>query len=137
MTTLAEYANGLAVLAIPGVVHDFGMEPPFSLTEAGMPCKWLRLPKQPRSQYVFSVDGLEYQGTGLMTVEVVIAVEAVNMGLPEPNFRNTVALTDAACKAIITADVAMSWPTANARVDIVMVSEMTYWAVVAQATARG
>ena len=60
-TTLQEFAEGVAALSIPGVVQDFGMEPPLSLNEAGLPAKYLRVPRQPRDRYVFAVDGATYQ----------------------------------------------------------------------------
>lgn len=136
-TTLQEFAEGVAALSIPGVVQDFGMEPPLSLNEAGLPAKYLRVPRQPRDRYVFAVDGATYQGTGMMVLEVVIAVEAVNLGFPEPNFRNTVAMTDALCRVLTKADVAMSWPVVNSRTEVVRVADIAYWAVTAQVTARG
>jgi len=135
--TLAQYAEGIAALNIPGVVYDWRMEPPGSLVNCGLPSKYLRVPRQPREQYVFAVDGATYQGTGMMVLEVVIAIEALTMGFPEPNFRSTVEMTDALCKVLPQADVADTWPTLTCRTEVIRVADLAYWAVTAQVTARG
>ena len=137
MTDFYDYATGLAATAIPGVVQDWGMEPPQSLNEPGLPCKWLRLPRSDRERFVYAIDGADAHGSGMMTIEVVICIEAVNLGFPEPNFRNTVAMSDAVTKTLTKADVAMSWPTVSTRVTVVSVAQTDYWALVALVTARG
>jgi len=135
----ATYIQGLAALVIPGVTRDYGMEPPGSLNIADMPAKFLRLPVEARSRFALAIDGANAHGSGLMTVEVVIVMEPVAQDLPEPNFTVTVNMCDAATKALVKADVALSWPeavTVQVRADII-VAGIAYWAVVATVQARG
>ena len=133
------YVEGLAELVIPGVVRDYGMEPPQSLNTADMPAKFLRLPVESRSRFALAIDGADAHGSGMMTVEVVVVLQPVAQDLPEPNFTSTVEMCDAMTKALVKADVALSWPEAVSvavRPDI-DVGGFMHWAVVASVTARG
>lgn len=136
---LATFVGGLADLSIPGVAYDYGMEPPLSLNTADMPAKFLRLPVEGRSRFALAIEGADAHGSGLMSVEVVVVIQPVAQDLPEPNFVKTVAMCDAMTKAIVKADVALSWPEVvglQVRADIV-VAGIAYWAIVATVQARG
>jgi len=135
----SDYVEGLAATVIPGVVRDYGMDPPASLNTADMPAKFLRLPVEGRSRFTLAIDGADRHGSGLMTCEVVVAIEPVVQDLPEPNFTRTVAMVDDMTKALVKADVALSWPeavTVQVRADVI-VAGTAYWAVVASIRARG
>jgi len=135
----ASYVAGLAAVAVVGVTRDYGLEPPASLNTADLPSKFLRLPIEGRSRFTLAVDGANRHGTGLMTCEVVIAIEPIVQDQPEPNFTRTTAMVDNVTKAFAQADVALSWPesvSVQVRADI-FVAGIAYWAVVASIRARG
>ena len=133
------FVQGVAATAVPGVVHDFGMEPPGSLSTADLPAKFLRLPRTQRERFAFAVDGADMHGTGIMTVEVVIAFMPTVQGLPEDNFTETVRLVDAITKTFVKAETvpAMSWPEVNCRVTVFSVAGIDYWSILAEISARG
>lgn len=132
-----DYVTGLAATAVPTVVHDFGMEPPGSLSTADLPAKFLRLPRTNRERFAFAIDGADAHGSGMMTVEVVVAFLPVVQGMPEDNFDQTVQLVDHVTKAFTKARVAISWPTVSCRVTVLEVAGLAYWVVIAEVTARG
>lgn len=135
----ADYVANVAAVAVAGVARDYGLEPPASLNTADLPAKFLRLPVEGRSRFALAVDGADRHGTGLMTIEVVVAMEPIVQDFPEPIFTRTTAMVDAITKAYLKADVALSWPEAvsvQVRADVV-VAGIAYWAVVASIRARG
>lgn len=131
------YVEGVAATTVPGVTKDFGMEPPQSLSTPMLPAKFLRVPKSTRERFAYCVEGADMHGSGMMTVEVIIAIEPVVQGLPEPNFTATVNMSDNVTKAFTKADIAASWPTVTTRVQEYTVHGHNYWALVAEVTARG
>jgi len=137
MTDYLNYVQGVAATAVPTVVKDFGMEPPGSLSTAQLPAKFLRLPRTNRERFAFCVQGADAHGSGMMTVEVVIAFMPVAQGMPEDNFTNTVQLVDHLTKTFTKADVALDWPDVSVRVTVMEVAGIDYWAAVAEITARG
>ena len=133
------YVTGLAGVAVADVERDYGMAPPMQLSTADLPAKFLRLPVGGRSRFTLAVEGADRHGTGMMTCEVVIAMEPIEQNQPEPNFVSTTAMVDAVTKAFVKADVALSWPEAvsvQVRADVI-VAGIAYWAVVASIQARG
>ena len=105
------FVQGCANEAVPTVVHDFGMEPPASLSTADLPAKFLRVPRTTRERFAFCVTGADSHGIAEMTVEVVVVFNPVVQGLSEPNFTETVKIVDHLTKVFTKADVASSWPT--------------------------
>lgn len=132
-----DYVTGIAAESVPTVVHDFGMEPPQSLSTADLPAKFLRLPRTNRERFAFAIDGADAHGTGMMTVEVVVAFLPTVQGMPEDNFNQTVQLVDHITKTFTKAKVAISWPTVSCRVTILPVAGIEYWVILAEVTARG
>lgn len=131
------YVQAVANVNVPTVVKDFRMEPPGSLSTAQLPAKFLHLPRTTRDRFAFCVEGADAHGSGMMTVEVVIAFMPTIQGMPENNFTKTVELVDHLTKTFTRADVAASWPTVSVRVVIFQVAEIDYWAAVAEISARG
>ena len=132
------YVEDLAELVIPGVVKDYGMEPPQSLNTADMPAKWVQGAKEERSRFALAIGGADAHGSGIMTLQVVVAFKPVAQDMPEWNFTRTVELCDAMTKALVKADVALSWPEVSLEVrPDIDVGGFMHWAVVATVTARG
>lgn len=133
----AAFCLAVANVNVPTVVKDFRMEPPGSLSTAQLPAKFLRLPRTERERFAFCVQGADAHGSGMMTVEVVIAFLPVAQGMPEDNFTQTVGLVDHLTKTFTKADVAASWPEVSVRVVVFSVAGIDYWAAIAEVTARG
>ena len=136
-TRFSDYVKNVAGVQVVGVVRDWELEPPGSLATADLPAKFIRVPTSTRDRYVFCVGGGDYQGSGEMTVEVVIITNAVAQGLPLSNTTLTAEMADHLLHAYTQADIAMSWPSVNVRQTIFSIAGIDYWALVAQVTARG
>ena len=136
-TRFSDYIKAVAAVEVTGVVRDWGMEPPGSLATADLPAKFIRVPNSARERYVFCVGGAQYQGSGDMTVEVIVCINPVVQGLPLSNTILTAEMTDNVLRAYLQADIAMSWPTVEIRQVIMNVAGIDYWALVSQVTARG
>ena len=140
MTTLLEFAQGLAALEIEGVAYDFGMDRPMSLKTAQLPCKYLRAVQSERERFAFDVSGATAHGFGrTMRLQIVIALCPLGLGLPEPNFISTVEMSDYVTLAVTKADVAMSWPQVSTEVTQVSLQggQEWFWALVATVEATG
>ncbi len=132
------FVQAVAAVAVPGVKHDFGMEPPGSLKTAQLPAKFLRVPRTTRERFAFCVQGANARGQAEMMVEVVVAFMPVSLGMPENNFTQTVALVNAITLAYLQAeDVGSSWPTVSVRIANFEVGQEVYWAAVAEISAAG
>lgn len=131
------FVQGAANTVVPGVVHDFGMEPPGSLKTAQLPAKFLRVPRTTRERFAFCVQGADAHGRADMTVEVVIAFLPVAQGMPEDNFTQTCTLVDHITKTFTKADIAASWPTVSVRIVNMEIGGEMYWVAVAEITATG
>ena len=131
------FVQAVAAVAVPGIAHDFGMEPPASLSTADLPAKFLRVPRTTRERFAFCVTGASSHGEADMTVEVIIAFMPVVQGMPEDNFTQTCTLVDHLTKTFTKADVAASWPTVSVRVANMEVAGTAYWVAVAEISAAG
>ena len=136
-TTFWDFCEGVSKVVIDGVKQNFGTEPPASVSDAGLPAEFMRVPRSTRSRFVYNVEGASAQGFGTLQVEVVILMEPVSTGLPEPNFDKTAKMSDAVAIAMTQADVAMSWPVVSTRVAIYPVAGHNYWALLATIQATG
>ena len=129
-----EFAENIAALAIPGVVRDYGLAPPMSLSTAGLPAKYLSSARGTGAPIVFC----EGEGSKMMVLSVIIAIEPHVQSIPEANKRNTLQMMDDAYVEIMEADLALSRVVnLEIRQDIVPMAGVEYWAVVAEITARG
>lgn len=132
------YVEGAAEIVVPGVVRNYGMEPPLSVSTPDLPAQYLQLPVTNRERFALAIDGKDMHGSGMMTVEVVVVLEPIVQDLPQPNFTRTVEMVDALTKAYTQADIALSWPIVSVRVTAeTLIAGTVYWAAVATVTARG
>lgn len=132
------YIEGASEIVVDGVVRNYGMEPPSAINDADMPVQFLQLPVSNRERFALAIEGSDTQGTGLMTIEVVVVLGAVALDLPRVNFTDSVEMVDALARAYIHADIALSWPVVSIRVTPdVIVAGIAYWAAIATVTARG
>ncbi|MBC8445760.1 MAG: hypothetical protein H8D74_01035 [Chloroflexi bacterium] len=132
------YVEGAAEIVVPGVVRNYGMEPPLSVSTPDLPAQYLQLPVTNRERFALAIDGEDMHGSGMMTVEVVVVLEPIVQDLPQPNFTRTVEMVDALTKAYTQADIALSWPIVSVRVTAeTLIAGTVYWAAVATVTARG
>ena len=136
-TRFSDYVKRVAAVEVQDVARDWGMDPPGSLAAPDLPAKFVRIPLATRERYVFCVGGEQYQGSGMMTVEVVVCIEAVNLDLPISNTIKTAEMGDHILHAYSQAQVGMSWPEIDLRQVIFKVAGIDYWALVARVTARG
>lgn len=140
MTMLYDWAEGLADLEIDGVEHDFGLDRPQSLKGTQLPAKWLQSVGVNRERMALNVLGDTAHGVGTeMRATMVIAIRAVDSGLPEDNFKATLEMSDVVTLAVTKADVALSWPNVSTEVTQIPLQggQEYYWAVVAMITATG
>ena len=132
------FVQAVADVAVEGVKHDFGMEPPPSLSTADLPAKFLHIPITTRQRFAFCVQGAGSHGQAEMTIEVIVAFMPVVQGMPEDNFTKTVELVDYITKAYTKAEhVGSNWPTVSVRVQEWLVAGISYWAAVAEVSVAG
>ena len=133
-----DFVRAVAAVPIGTVTHDFGMEPPPSLSTADLPAKFLHIPRTTRQRFAFCVQGAASHGQAEMTIEVIVAFMPVVQGMPEDNFTKTVELVDYITKAYTKAkDVGSNWPTVSVRVQEWLVAGISYWVAVAEVSATG
>lgn len=132
------FVEAVAATAVPGVTHDFGMEPPGSLSTAQLPAKFLRIPRTTRERFAFCVTGANARGQATMTVEVVVAFMPVVGGLPEDNFTQTCELINNITITFLQEEsIGSTWPTVSVRVANMEVAGTAYWVAVAEISAGG
>lgn len=133
-TAFADFVHNIAAMGVAGVVKDFGLEPPMSLKTAQLPAKFIGDIGGDRSPFTFCFG----DGSGMMTVQLIIAIEPVVQGQPEHNREMTIAMIDNLVHAVGQADLATSKTELSVRQAVARtVAGETYWAVAAELTARG
>lgn len=130
-----DFAEEIADLVIPGVVRDYGLTPPGSLSTADLPAKYIGTVVGNRTPFVFC----QGEGSGMMTITLTIAIEPIVQNLPEQNRIDTLTMMDSARIAIMEGDMALSRVVnLDIRQDVATdMAGIHYWAVVAAITARG
>lgn len=135
ITTMSTFVNALEALSITGVTRTY-QGPPRKLDTANLPAKWCQIPNSDEGALTFGTHG----GWPTLVAEMVIAYEPVAQSLQEANFPATVTLlgsVNTALRAAGTTALGKSHIEWSIRQDMITVSEVPYWAVIATVTARG
>lgn len=132
ITSYATFTSGLAALSVTGVKRKF-TEPPASIGTGDLPAQWPGLPSGDEPQMTFGGGG----GWPVLRADLVIAIEPVGQNTQSANYAATVAAMDNLSAALRSASIGRSnlvWSiTSNVQV---VVSDVTYWAVIATVEGR-
>lgn len=136
ITTCVSFCDSLAGLSITGVERTYD-HPPESVNSADLPASFPRL--------VAAVEGgaggtLTVQTSGgwpTYTAELVVLVEALELGTNSGNWDNALTMVDSVAIALRSADIAKSLLGWTSTLVNEVVGEESYWAVVATVTGSG
>lgn len=130
--TFASLASALSGLTITGVT--VGTHPPQRIPSGNLPIAYPRLPSGEQAAAAFNgADGLD-----VLTCEFAVLVETAGQSNNVTNYADTITYMDrlnAALKAAMAANhVIDGW---TVRMDIELIGETAYWAVIATVRASG
>jgi len=138
-STCEQFIKGLGDLEVRGVEHNFGWEPPGSLTTAQIPAKWVLVPRGTMATWTLEGGA----STGILNQVIVVAVIPIAQGQYATNLIATVKMFDNLWHAIANCDldtdeVAISKLWGNLAITAELEIDGTkHWAVVADVFGRG
>jgi len=128
-----DFADGIAALSITGVTRNYGTEPPASLKTADLPASFVISPRGQNDPFAFTGGAT----TAMLTVQLVVCIEPVGQNLASQNAADTLTLIDATVTALAGTNVGISKSEFEIRQVIYDVGGESYWALIANVSARG